>query len=140
MRIALVGLLATVSISLGCTTAQNPQTSAQERREHSDLFAKKLQCSNFLSKVENSITGPQRPNPPGVLPLTPVAFYSRKLNTCVLVTRYLYRGGNQAGRGFASVDDLLTGKNIEVRFFDMKTESKELNEFADTIMRKYEAP
>ena len=111
-----------------------------EPPKQSDAFSKKLKCADFLAKVENSLTGPQKNSEPGVYPMTPVAFYSKRNDTCLLVTRFGYGKGKEVRRGFASVDDLLTGQNLETRFFDMRTESRELNEFPEAMMKKYDAP
>ena len=132
-----------VVLTSGCTDVEEkPASENPKEAQREDAFSKKIQCANFLAKVEHSIIGPRGRNEPGVSLLAPVAFYSRKLNTCVLVTTYMYKRGEHFERAVASVDDMLTGTNIESRLFDMKTEteSKELLEFDTAMMRKYEAP
>jgi hypothetical protein len=90
------------------------------------LFAKRLQCGQFLEKIDWSVIGPKGKYSSGVLPLNPLVFYSSRLNTCVYIQSSIEYGirNNDVYRN-ESIDayNLLTGQTLERQDFDLVSRS-----------------
>jgi hypothetical protein len=143
-----IALLAVLLLSAGGCKPKKPiGTAAEDAQGTADrnwLFQKKLECSNFLTRIAGSTLGPERKFPHGQMMHDPIVFYSPKLNTCIYVqgstsdvhnkfTRQEFRNEDYY------VQDLLTGHSIESVSFDLQAakDVESSKTYLEELIKKY---
>jgi hypothetical protein len=121
-----------------------PPTTA--RMDDGQVFQRKVECGKFLAHVEGSLTGPDVHPQKGIANLNPIVFYSPRLNTCLLISRFITSGQTVVAPvrkyrvEYASVEDLLTGRTVEgPTEFDLEVPQQRdaSNKYEDQVLNQY---